>query len=75
MIAPVLAVALCLSVCPSASVCHKSELYRNSWTDELVFGIGASIHLSYIVLKGKSGIFKNKGTGYFRLELCPKLRT
>jgi len=29
---------------------------------ELVFGMGASFHLSYTVLKGNSGISKNKGT-------------
>jgi len=29
---------------------------------DLVFGMGAFFHLSYTVLKGNSGISKNKGT-------------
>ena len=39
MLARVLAVALCLSVC--VSVCHKSEFYRNGWTNRSGFGHGS----------------------------------
>ena len=51
-----------LSVCLSVCVCHKSEFYRNRWTNRAGFGTGAYFHLAYTVFKGNSGIFKNKGT-------------
>ena len=54
--------ALCLSVCLSVTVCHKSEFYQIAEWFELVFGMGASFHLFYTVLKGNSGILKDKGT-------------
>ena len=41
------AMARCLSV----SVRHKSVFYRNAEQIELVFGMGASFHLSHTVLK------------------------
>ena len=49
MPAQVLAMALCLSVCLSVS--HKSEFDRNGRTNRTGFGMGASFHLSYTVLK------------------------
>ena len=55
------AMALRLSVC--LSVCRKLECSLE--TDErieLVFGMGAYFHPSYTVLKGNSGISKDKGT-------------
>jgi len=45
MPAQVLAMALCLSVS------HKSEFDRNGRTNRTGFGMGASFHLSYTVLK------------------------
>jgi len=63
-------VTLCLSV----SVCHKSEIYRNGWTNELVFGMGASFCQSYTVLKGNSGISKYKGTSLWNFVLNFGLR-
>ena len=44
------------------SFCHKSVFCRNRWTNQAVFGMGAFFHPSYTVLKGNSGISKNKGT-------------
>jgi len=44
MLAQVLAMALCLSVC------HKSELYEMAKQIGLVFGMGAFCDLSYTVL-------------------------
>jgi len=37
MLALVLAMTLCPSVCLSVSVCHKSEFYRNGWTNRSGF--------------------------------------
>ena len=50
-----------VSVCVCLSVCHKSEFYRKGWTNRAGFGVGASFRPSYTVLKGNSGISKNKG--------------
>ena len=61
VLAPILAMALCLSVCDSLSVRSRCSIETAGWI-ELVFGVRASFHLYYIVLKGNSGIFKNKGT-------------
>ena len=44
------------------SVRHKLEFYRNGWTNLAGFGMRASLHLSYTVLKGNLSISKNKGT-------------
>jgi len=57
MLARLLAAALCLSVC------HKSELYQNGWMNWAGFGMGASFHPSYSILKCNYGrpIFKNNG--------------
>jgi len=58
MLARVLAVVLCLSVSVSVtSRCSIETVERI----RLVFGAGASFHLSYIVLQGNWGIFKTKG--------------
>ena len=55
----VLAMALCLSVRLSVtSRCSTTMAERI----ELVFGMCASFHPSYTVLKGNSVISKNKGT-------------
>jgi len=67
MLARVLAMALCLSVCLSVSVCvYLSATSRSSIETaeriELVFGTGAFSQHSYTVLKGNSGISKNKAT-------------
>jgi len=60
MLARVLAMP-CVPLCLSVTI-HKLVFYRNRWTNRAGFGMGASFHLSYTVLKGKSGISKNKGT-------------
>ena len=42
---------------------HKPALYENGAEQiELILGTKASLGLSYTVLEGNSGIFKNKGT-------------
>jgi len=71
MLARVLAMALCVCVCPFLS---QSEFYRNGWMNQYTcsFDMGPSFHLSYTVLKGNFGSVRNKGSF---LELCPKLRT
>ena len=72
MLARVLAMALCPSVRLSVSVRHKSEFYRNGWTNRAGFW-----HVSF--LPSILHCFRRK-FGYlqkwrnFRLELCPKLR-
>ena len=43
---------LCLSITSWCSVKTEKRI-------ELVFGIGASFHLSYTVLRGNSSIYKN----------------
>jgi len=50
VLASVLAMALCLSVC--LSVTSRSSIN----TDELAFGMGASVHPSYTVLRGKVSV-------------------
>ena len=50
-------------VCLSVSVFVTSRCsIKMAERIELVFGMGASFHLSHTVLKGNSGVFKNKGT-------------
>ena len=51
--------ALCLYVC--LSVTSRCSI-ETAELVELVSGTGASFHLSYTVLKGNSGITKDKGT-------------
>ena len=51
------AIALCLSV----SVTNRSSTKTAQWI-ELIFGTGASFHLSYTVSYGNSGNSKNKGS-------------
>jgi len=41
-------VSVSVSVC--LSVCHKSEFYRNGWTNRAGFGMGASFDPSYALL-------------------------
>ena len=66
MLSRVLAMALRLSVCVCICVCYKSVFCRNGWMNRAGFGMGFSFHLSYTVLKGNSGIFKNKGTSLWK---------
>ena len=68
----VLAMGLCLSVC--LSVRHKSEFYRNGWTNRAGFGMWASFHPSYTELKGNSVISTNKGTSVWNFVLNSGLR-
>jgi len=51
-----LAMALYLSICLSSRYCIKTAERM-----ELVFVVEATLGLSYIVLQGNSGIWKNKG--------------
>jgi len=50
-------VSVCLCRCLCLSVTSLSSIETDGRI-ELVFGVGASFHLSYTVLKGNSGIFK-----------------
>jgi len=72
MLARVLAMALCPSVCVCLSVTSRSSI-ETAERIELIFGMGASFHPSYTVLTGNSA--HSKKYEYFPLELCPKLRT
>jgi len=54
-----LAMTLCPSVCLSVSVTRRCYI-ETTERIELVFGMVASSHLRYTVLKANSGIFKNK---------------
>ena len=69
MLARVLAMP-CVPLCLSVTI-HKLVFYRNRWTNRAGFDMGASFHLSYTVLKGKSGISKNKGTFLRNFVLNP----
>ena len=82
MLARVLAMALCLSDCLSVSVTSRSSIETDERI-ELIFGKGASFHLSYTVLKENSGNSKNKGTflwnfvpnfGISIVETCHRLK-
>ena len=58
-----MAVCLCLSVCLSVCLFVTSGCsFETAERIELVFSMGDSFHLSYTVLKGNTGISKNKGT-------------
>jgi len=61
VLALVLAMALCPSVRRSVSVKSRSSI-ETAERIELVFGVGASFHLSYTLLTGNSSVSKNKGT-------------
>ena len=50
-----------VSVCLSVSVTSRSSVETDERI-ELVYSLGASFRLSYTVLKGNSGISKNKDT-------------
>ena len=63
---------LAMGLCPS--VCHKSVFYRNGWTNRAGFGMWASFHPFYAVLKGNSVISKNKGTSLWNFVLNSGLR-
>ena len=59
-----------MSVCPSVTSRCSIETAERI---ELVFGMWASFHPSYTVLKRNSVI--SKKYGHFPLKLCPKVRT
>jgi len=63
MLAPVLAMALCLSVCLSVTSRCSVEMDRRI---ELVFGTEASFDLSYTTFSENSGIYKKKGTSLWK---------
>jgi len=67
MLARVLAMALCPSVCLCLSVCHKSVLFRNGCTNWAGFWHGSFLPLVLPVWKRNSnyGISKNKGTSFW----------
>ena len=70
MLARLLALCLCLSVCLCLCVTSRCSVE----TDErigLAFDVGASFDLSYTVLEGNSGIFRNKVTS-LRNFACSK---
>jgi len=71
MLAPVLAIALCL-VC----VCHKSVFFRNGWTNWAGFWYGSFLPsiLHYTVLKGNSHISKNKRSSLWNFVQNSRLR-
>ena len=58
MLALVLAMALCPSICLS----QVGVLSKRMDESSCFYGMGAFFHMSYTVLKGNSDIFKNKGT-------------
>ena len=73
MLARVLAMALCLSVCARLAVCHKSKFCRfeTAARIRLAFGMRASFGLSYTVSLGNSGrpyTSKNKGTSVWNVD-------
>jgi len=51
-----------LSTSAGFTVCQACLMIGGSQLMSLVFGVGASFHLSYTVLKGNSHICRNKGT-------------
>jgi len=61
-----------VSVC--LSVTSRCSIKTNKWV-ELVFGMGASFHLSYTVLKGNSVISKSKVTSLWNFDQTPDLET
>jgi len=71
MLARVLAMALCLSVCLSQVGVLSKRLNESSW----FFGMWASLHPSYTVLKGNSVISKTKRTSLWNFVLNSRLIT
>jgi len=74
MLARLLALCLCLCLCLSVCLCLCVTSRCSVETDErigLAFDVGASFDLSYTVLEGNSGIFRNKVTS-FRNFACSK---
>jgi len=69
----VLAVALCLSVRPSVTS-RSSVNVKMTERTELVFGVEATSDLSYTVLKGNSGISKNKKSQILDLKIFATAR-
>ena len=63
--------ARCLSLCLCATVCHKSGVLSNRAG---FWHTGASFHLSYNVLKGNLGIYKNNSTSSGTLSQTPDVR-
>jgi len=55
MLARVLAMTLCPSVCLSVSVCHKSEFYRNGWANRAGFWRGSFLPTILHCAKRKFG--------------------
>ena len=47
-------------------VCHKSEFYRNGWTNRDGFGMGASFRLSYTMLRRNMIPSKIKSTSLWK---------
>ena len=62
MLARVLAIALCLSVCLFVCLSQVGVLSKRLNESSWFFDVEASFHLSYTVLQGISGIYKDKGT-------------
>jgi len=62
-----------MALCPSVSVTSRSSI-ETAERIELVFGMRASFHPSYTVLKGNSVISKNKGTSLWNFVLISGLR-
>ena len=77
MLARVLAMAsllsiVCLSASVCLSVCHKSEFYRNEWTNRASFWQGSFLRSTYpTLLHENSGTFKNKGTSVWNSGIAP----
>jgi len=69
----VLAMGLCPSVCVRPSITSRCST-KMAERIELVFGMRASFHLSYTVLKRKSVISKNKSTSLWNFVLNSGLR-
>ena len=66
-----LSVCVCVCVCPSVTSRCPIETAQRI---ELVFGLGASLDLSYTVLGGNSGISKNSGTSLWNVAPNSGLR-
>ena len=69
----VLAMGLCPRVCLCPSVTSRCSIETDERI-ELVFGMWASFHPSYTVLKGNSVIPQNKGTSLWNFVLNSGLR-
>ena len=51
-----------MALCPCPPVfCHRSEFYRNGWTNRAAFGVRASFH-NILLLQGNSDASKNMVT-------------